>query len=156
MVDRIEGQDDLLKTLQVFDSVEADEERDGPEDPEAAVDKTPGQGDASELARDKGEGNDRDAGDDTELEHPLVADGVAYGAEESNGKDKVREAQPVGSIGEKWVVDAVSVDCRVNLVKPECDVIGKHRILSSNFSQPSSFLIEREGGDAAEDQSSDE
>jgi hypothetical protein len=156
VVNRIEGQDDLLKTLQVFDSVEADEERDGPEDPEAAVDETPGQGDASELARDKGEQNDCDAGDDAELEDPFVADGIAPGAEEGNGKDKVREAKPVGSIGEKWVVDAVGMERCVNLLKPECDVIWQHRILSSNLSQPGRFLIERKGGEAAEDQSSDE
>ena len=134
MVDRIEGQDDLLKTFQVFDSVEADEKRDGPEDPEAAVDETPGQGDASELARDKGKRNDRDAGDDAELEDPLVADGITPRAEECDGEDQVREGQPVGSIGEKWVVDAVGVDRRVNPLKPECDVVGQHRILSSNLS----------------------
>jgi hypothetical protein len=119
VVNRIEGQDDLLKALQVFDSVETDEKRDGSEDAKAAVDETPAQGDASELARDKGEGNDCDAGDDAELEDPLVADGIAPGAEEGNGKDKVREAKPVGSIGEKWVIDAVGVERCVNPLKPE-------------------------------------
>lgn len=156
MVNRIEGQDDLLKTLQVFDAVEADEKRDGPEYAEAAVDETPGQRDPSELAGDKGEGNDRDAGDDTELEDPFVADGIAQGAEERDGEDEVREAKPVGAIGEEWVVDVVDVECRVNPLKPECDFIGEYRIFANKFSQPSGFLFEREGGEAAEDQSSDE
>ena len=156
MVNRIEGQDDLLKTLQVFDAIEADDKRDDSEDPEAAVDETPGQGDASELARDKGERNDCDAGDDAELEDPLVADGIAPGAEEGNGKDKVREAKPVGSIGEKWVVDVVGMECCVNPLKPQSDVIGQYRISASKFSQPGRFLFERESGEAAEDQSGDE
>jgi hypothetical protein len=68
----------------------------------------------------------------------------------------VREGQPVGSVGEEWVVDAVGVECCVNLVEPKCDVVGQQRIPPSKISQPCGFLFEREGGDAAEDQSGDE
>lgn len=76
-ISRIEGQDDLLKLLQAFHAVEADEKWDDPKDSEAAVDETPGERNASEWPSDEGEWNDSDAGDYAELEHPLVADGVA-------------------------------------------------------------------------------
>jgi hypothetical protein len=68
----------------------------------------------------------------------------------------VCEGQPVGSVGEEWVGDAVIVECRVNLAKPVDDVTGKHGITLNKFRQPTSFLFEREGGDTAEDQASDE
>ena len=71
----------------MFDSVETDEKGDGSEDAEAAVDETPGEGDASEWSGDESERNDCDAGDDAELKDPLVADGVAQGAEEGDGED---------------------------------------------------------------------
>lgn len=156
MVDRIEGQDNLLKALKMFYAVEADEKRDGSEDAEAAVDETPGEGNAADWAGDEGEGNDRDAGDDAELEDPLVADGVAQGAEEGDGEDKVREGQPVGSVGEEWVVHVVGLERRVNPVEPEGQVIGQHRISPNKIGQPASFLFEGESGDAADDQSRDE
>ena len=104
VVSRIQGQDELLELLQALDTIEADEKRNGSEDTEAAVDETPGEGNASDGTGDQGERNDRDAGDQAELENPLVADGVAQRAEEGNGKDKVREGEPVGSVGEERVV----------------------------------------------------
>ena len=76
-VSRTEGQNNLLKLLEALDTVEADEKRDGTEDAEATVDQTPGEGNASELAGEEGEGNDGDAGDHAKLEDPLVADGIA-------------------------------------------------------------------------------
>jgi len=77
VISRIKGQDDLLKVFQVFDAVEADEQGDSSEDAEATVDESPGERDATELAGDEGEGYYGDAGDDTELDDPLVADGIA-------------------------------------------------------------------------------
>ena len=76
-ISRIEGQNNLLKLLQALDAVEADEKGDGSEDAEAAVDGTPEGWDAADWAGDEGEGNDGDARDYAELEHPLVADGIA-------------------------------------------------------------------------------
>ena len=96
-----------MELLQALDAIEADEKGDGSENAEAAVDEAPGQGDASDGAGDKGERNDRDAGDQAELEDPLVADRVAKGSDKGNSEDKVREGEPVGSVGEKWVSDAV-------------------------------------------------
>ena len=74
---RIEGQNDLLKLLEALDAMEADEKWDGSEDAEAAVDGAPERRDSAHLAGDEGEGNDGDAGDYTELKHPLIADGIA-------------------------------------------------------------------------------
>jgi hypothetical protein len=153
---RIEGQNDLLKLLEVFDAVEADEKGDGSEDSEAAVDEAPGEGDASDLTGDEGEGNNRDASNDAELKNPLVADWVAQGAEESNGEDKVSEGQPVGSVGEEWVMEVGVEESGVNPFKPDCSFTGEHRISLNKIGQPAGFLFEREGGDAAEDQSGDE
>ena len=78
-----------------------------PKTPKLQSMRTPGEGDASDGTGDQGERNDRDAGDQAELEDPFVADGVAQGAEKGNGEDKVRKGEPVGSVGEEWVSDAV-------------------------------------------------
>jgi hypothetical protein len=74
---RIEGQNDLLKLLEALDAMEADEKWGGSENAEAAVDGAPDGRDSAHLASDEGEGNDGDAGDYTELEHPLIANWIA-------------------------------------------------------------------------------
>jgi len=142
--------------FKVFDAVETDEKGDGTEDAEAAVDETPGEGDASEWSGDEGQGNDCDAGDDAELKDPLVADGVAQGAEEGDGEDEVGEGQPVGSVGEEGVMEVGVEERGVNSCDPKSDGVGKNGIRVEERRQPASFLFEREGGDAAENQSGDE
>ena len=137
-------------------ALEADEKRNASENSEAAVDKTPGEGDASDGTGDQGERNHRDAGDQAELEDPLVTDGVSQRTDEGNGEDKVGEAQPVGSVGEEWVSDAVVEECCVNLVKPEEKATGQCGISVNKVSQPAGFPFECEGGEAAEDQSRNE
>jgi hypothetical protein len=91
-ISRIEGQNDLLKLLQALDAIEADEKGDGSEDAEAAVDETPSERNAQDRAGDDGEGNDRDAGDDAELEDPLVADGSRSGPRNAMASTKCAKA----------------------------------------------------------------
>jgi hypothetical protein len=118
VISRIEGKDDLLKVFQVFDAVEADEEGDGSEDTEAAIDETPGERDATELTSDECERDDGNAGDDAELDHPLVADGIAQRAEEGDGEDEVREGEPVCAVGEEGVAETGFLQCVVDLIDP--------------------------------------
>ena len=103
----------------MFDAVEADEEGDGSEDAEAAVDETPGEWDVTELAGDESEGDDGDAGDDAELDYPLVADGIAQRAEEGDGEDEVREGEPVCAVGEEGVAETGLLQSVVDLIDPK-------------------------------------
>jgi hypothetical protein len=132
------------------------EKRDDSEDAETAVDQTPEQGDATERTGDQSKGNDRDAGDYAELKNPLVADGVAQGAEERDCKNEMGEGEPVGSIGEKWVAKAVIVEGVMDSCNPKDDLVGKNRMGGEEGRKPSSFMFERKGGKAAEDQAEDE
>jgi hypothetical protein len=155
-ISRIEGQNDLLKLLEALDAVEADEKGDGSEDAEAAVDGTPEGRDAAEGAGDEGERNDGDASDHAELEHPFVADGIAQRAEEGDGQDEVGEGEPVGSVGEERVVEVGVKESGVNSCDPKDDRVGKDGIGVEEGCQPGGFLLEREGGEAAEDEPKDE
>jgi len=78
----------------VFDAadvVEADEERDDADDTEAAVDEAPVGRYPPDGSGDEGEREHSDAGDDTELQYPLVADRVDEWADEGDGNDEVGE-----------------------------------------------------------------
>ncbi len=104
-----------------FDVAKADEERDGSEDAEAGVNEPPQGWDATERAGYESEGKHSQAGDKAELENPLVADGVTQRTEEDYGEDEVGEGEPVGSVGEERVVDAVLVQRVVDANEPEGD-----------------------------------
>ena len=153
---RVEGQNDLLKLLEALDAVEADEQRDGSEDAEAAVNDAPEGRDVADWAGDESEGNDGNAGDYAELEHPFVADGIAQRANEADGKDKMGEGEPVGPVGEKRVVQIGVEKSGVNSGDPNDDGVGKDGMGVEEGCEPGGFLLEREGGEAAEDEASDE
>jgi hypothetical protein len=122
---------DLVGLFYPFETVyetQTGENGDGPEDAETAVDETPEQRDATERAGDQSEGNDRDAGDYAELKNPLVADGVAQGPNERDGKNKMGEGEPVGSIGEEWIAKAVIVEGVMDSCNPKDDLVGNERM----------------------------
>jgi hypothetical protein len=136
--------------------VEADEEGDRSEDAEAAVDDTPDGRDAADWAGDEGERDDGCTSDYAELEHPFVADGIAQRAEERYGEDKVGEGEPVGSVGKERIVEIGVEEGGVNPCNPQGDGVRKKGIGFEEGCQPGGFLLEREGGEAAEDQAKDE
>jgi hypothetical protein len=122
---------DLVAMFYPFETVyetQTGENWDGPEDAETAVDETPEQRDATERAGDQSEGNDSDAGDYAELKNPLVADGVAQGADERDCKNKMSEGEPVGSIGEEWIAKAVVVEGVMDSCNPKDDLVGNDRM----------------------------
>lgn len=112
----------------MLDVVEADEEGDGSEDAEAGVDETPGERDAAHRAGDEGERKHADAGDDSELQDPFVADGVDEWADEGDCEDEVGEGQPVSAVGEEWCADAVVEQSLVDAVDPEDNALRQDRM----------------------------
>jgi hypothetical protein len=142
--------------FETVDETQTDEKRDGSEDAETAVNETPEQRDVTERAGDESEGNDRDAGDDAELKNPPVADGVAHGTDERDCKNKMGEGKPVGPIGEERVAKGVIVEGVMDSCNPKDDLVGNNRMGSEEGRQPSGFMFERKGGEAAEDQAEDE
>ena len=73
------------------DVVEADEERDDADDTEAAVDEAPVGRYPPDGSGNEGERNYTGTGDDTELQYPLVADGVDERTDEGDGDDEMGE-----------------------------------------------------------------
>ena len=139
---------------------EADEEWNDAENAEAAVDQAPVRGYAPDRSGDKGEGNDAGAGDDSELEYPLVADWVDERSDEGDGDDEMRKREPVGAVGHEGVGPVGLHDAGVNPSKPGM----KHRLTRGHGQrryvedpvEESSFVLEREGGHAADHKSHDE
>ena len=72
-------------------SAKGDEERDAAEEAETAVDEAPVDGDSADWAGYEREERDGSAGYESELDDPLVADGVAEGTDECDGEDEVGE-----------------------------------------------------------------
>jgi hypothetical protein len=139
-----------------FDTAEAEEQGDGSEDAEATVDEPPEGWDAAQRAGDEGEGQDRNAGEDAELEHPLVADGIDQGAEEGDGEDEVGEGEPVGSVGEEGELDAVLVEGLMDPEEPLDDAFGQEGVTGGEAGEPAGLVFEGDGGEAAEDEAEDE
>ena len=139
--------------------MEADEERDDADDTEAAVDETPPGWNAAYWSGDEGQRNYTGTGDDAELEYPLVADGVNERTDEGDGDDEVGEGEPIGSVSHEWV-GAVGVDDAVVNAAEPCVEGGFAeewcRTHMEDLIQDCGFAFEREGSDAAEDQSNDE
>ena len=66
------------------------------------------------------------------------------------------EAEPVGSVGEERVMEVGVKDGGVNSCNPQGDGVRKKGVGFEEGRQPGSFLLERDGGEAAEDQAKDE
>jgi len=140
--------------------VEADEERDCPEDAKAAVDEAPVGLYAPDWPGDEGERNDAGTGDDAELEYPFVSDGIDQRTDEGDGDDEMSECQPVSSVGHEGVGLVGTDDAVVNAAEP--GVKGwfagrwRRRTHMEDLIEDCGFALQREGGDAAQDQSDDE
>lgn len=138
--------------------VKADEERDGSEDAEAGVDEAPCKRNAADGAGDEGEWKDADTSDHSELEHPLVAHGIDPGAEERYGENKVGEGEPVCAVGKAGIADAGVGDGCVYAGDPGEEGGGVLREVETccEVEEVGCFRLEREGGDAAEDEADHE
>ena len=79
----------------------AEKKRNTAKDPEAAVDKTPWKGDASEVSSNEGERNHSRAADQTERDDPLISYGIDVGTNERNCDNQVSKCQPVRAIREE-------------------------------------------------------
>jgi hypothetical protein len=82
---------DLFHCLEAIYQPEAEEQRDGPEDTETAIDKSPEKRNAADWPGDEGEEDHGDTSDDAELKYPLVAKRVSQGPKESDGEDEMGE-----------------------------------------------------------------
>ena len=66
------------------------------------------------------------------------------------------EGEPVGSVGEERVMEAGVEESGVNSCDPKDDRVWKDGIGVKEGCQPAGFLLEGEGGEAAEDEAKDE
>ena len=66
------------------------------------------------------------------------------------------EGEPVGSVGEERVVQVGVEESRVDSCNPDGDGVRKNGMGLEEVCQPVGFLLEREGGEAAEDEADDE
>jgi len=84
--------------LQRGDEPSATQKRDGSEDSKAAIDESPRDRNATDMACDESEWNHSSASDQTKRDDPFVADRIAVRAYEQNGEHKVGKSKPVRSI----------------------------------------------------------
>ena len=66
------------------------------------------------------------------------------------------KAEPIGSVGEERVVKVGVEESGVNSCNPQHDGVGEDGTGFEEGCQPRGFLLEREGGEAAEDEAEDE
>ena len=71
------------------DGATAEQERNTAEDPEAAVDKSPREWYASDVASDKGQRRNSGAANQTKTDYPLIADRIEVRTNERNGNHQV-------------------------------------------------------------------
>lgn len=81
----------LFHCLEAIYQAEANEQRDGPENTETAIDKSPKKRNAADWSSDKSEEDNGDAGDNAELKYPLVAKRVSQRAQEGDGEYEMGE-----------------------------------------------------------------
>jgi len=146
--------------FELADVVEADEERDDADHAEAAIDETPVRRYAADGSGDESKGDDTCAGYQAELEYPLIADGIYERTDESDGDDEVGEGEPIGAVGHERIRLVGVDDAVVNAAEP-CVQGGFAggwlcRTYMKDLIQDCGLALEREGGDAAEDESNDE
>jgi hypothetical protein len=81
----------LVSQFELGCTAQSDEQRDGSEDPEAAIDESPEGRDTADRAGDERQGKHPGARDEAELQDPLIADWVDERADENNSKGEVCE-----------------------------------------------------------------
>lgn len=79
----------------------AEQKRYTSQDSEAAVKEPPRDRDATYMPCDESERDHPGAGNKTEGDHPLVADGIAIRTDEGNSNDQMGERQPVSSVSKE-------------------------------------------------------
>jgi len=140
--------------------MKADKERYDPNDPEAAVDQTPVKRDTPHRPGDEGKGNYAGAGNESELEYPLVADGVDERTNEGDCDYEVGEGEPVCSIGHEGVGPVGLDDAFVNAAEPcvESWLTGSRTdwVDVENAVRGGSLALKGESGDATKNQPNDE
>ena len=140
--------------------MEADEERDDSHYAEGAVNQAPVGWYSADRAGDEGEGDDSDAGDDAELDDPLVTDGVDEWTEEGNRDNDMGEGQPVGAVGHKGIGLIGVNDPVVYASQPGVQGgFARWRRSRGHVEEAIEnvrFVFQRKGSDAAEDQPNDE
>ena len=94
------------------------EEDGSADDAEAAIDEAPVERDAADGAGEEREEEDAGARDDAPGDDPLVTDGIDEWADVGDGDDDVREGEPVGAVGEKWVAGVGVGEGVVDAEKP--------------------------------------
>jgi hypothetical protein len=94
----------LLKdTLEERDVAAAEQEWDAADDTETAIDQAPRKGNAAQRAGDECQRKHGSAGDESESDDPLVADGIEVRPDECHRDDKMREGEPIRAVGEKGI-----------------------------------------------------
>lgn len=151
---------ELARAFDFADMVEADQKRDNANDSEAAVDETPIRGYTPDGSCNEGEGHYPGAGNDSELEDPLVADGIDERPDESYGDDEVGEGEPVSTVGHEWVGLVGVDDAIVDPAKPGVEggfAAGwRDRGHVEDPVEDRGLVLKGKRRDAAEDQSDNE
>ena len=144
---------DAIKQAQV---VTAEKKRKSAKDGEGGVNASPEHWYLTDGTSDEREKKDADAADETEVDDPAIADRIAIGSEEEEGKEDAREGKPIGAVGEKGRGGGGRGERAVNAEDP-----GKERRASAEvdragemIEEPLRLMNERKEDQAAEQKAS--
>jgi hypothetical protein len=142
----------------LVDSAVKYEEAEAAENAKATVDEAPIEGYAADGTGNEREQGDARAGDKSEGKEELIADRVDPRANEGNTDDEVREGEPVCSVGKERIVGVRISEREVDTVEPGVELWGvlSQVEVSSNAGDEGELVLEREGCDAAKEETEDD
>ena len=127
---------------------------------EGTIDQSPVEWDVAQWAADQGEGNHGETREDSCIKGPATGAGGDERANKKEGDHDVCKGQPVGSVCQPRVccigVFQAAPDRHDPKGKAAVSVWGLRRSCTEGIGEDAQFKKEREGRDAADDESHDE
>ena len=146
---------DAVEQAQV---VATEQERNRAEDGERGVNAPPEHRNVADGPGDKGEQKDTNAAEKAEINDPAIADGIAVGANEENGKEDMCKSEPICAVGEKGSGDRGRGEGEMHLKDPleEWSAGAEVDGMGEGVEQPLRLPDERKGCHTAEKKTGDD
>ncbi len=128
----------------------AEPEGNQPEDSKRTIDQPPPEWDAAQFAHEQGVGNEQHTSCHTDGKQPGVADRFLQRGEKEKRDDKVTKRQPVGSVGDEWVMGIGRIQCIADAQEPLSEGSGPRLIRAEEAYHAIKFALQRNCGCASD------
>lgn len=136
--------------------VSTEAEGDEAEEAKGGIDDAPAKGNVTKGSHDEGKKNYHEAGDDSKFDDPDVSNRIAEGADEGDSDYKMRKGKPIGAVGEEREACVGFDEAAVNGVQPVRESRSGAGLGGKEAGGEVEFGLERDGGQAAEEEGGDE